>query len=89
MNPLNRTLEPLELSEPLNLRLYKLLLTRIVLVQELEREVEDLVRELIGLKIPELIAEGAQRHHGLGHRAMAACAADVVEVLPDELAGVA
>ena len=62
---------------------------RLMLVEELERELEHLVGELLGLQVAELLLERPERDDGLGHRAMAAGAADVVEVLPHELAGVA
>src|SRR6266850_4574152 len=65
------------------------LLRRLVLVQELERQRQDLAGELVGLQVAVLVTEPAQRHHGLCHRAMAAGAADVREVLPHELARVA
>jgi hypothetical protein len=60
-----------------------------MLVQEFESQTQDAVGELIGLQVPELVAEGTERHNGLGHRSMTASAADVVEVLPNEFPGVA
>jgi hypothetical protein len=64
------------------------LLVGLVLVEELEGEAQDLVGELVGLQVAELLFEGANRHDGLRHGAMAAGAADVVEVLAHELTGV-
>ena len=60
-----------------------------VLVQELERHRQDALGELVGRQGAELAAEGLDGDHGLGHGAVAAGVADVGEVLPHELAGVA
>src|SRR5688500_5625164 len=59
-----------------------------VLVEELEGQVQHLVGELGGLEVAELGAEGRERNARLGHRAVTTGAADVVEILPHELAGV-
>ena len=60
-----------------------------MLVEEFEREREHLVGVLVGLQVPELVLEVAQWNDGLRHCAMAARAANLVEVLPHELACVA
>src|SRR5262245_45493147 len=50
-----------------------------VLVQEFEREGQDLPGELLGVEIAKLLHEVSDRHHRLRHGAMAAGVTDVVE----------
>ena len=57
-----------------------------MLVEELERQCQDLAGMLVGLKVAELLFEVAQWHHRFGHGTMAAGAADLVEATPHELA---
>src|SRR6185503_4906730 len=71
------------------LRLDQPLVAGLVLVEELERHGEDALGKPFGLQVAKLGAERGQRDDGLRHRAMAAGAADIGEIFPDELAGVA
>ena len=61
----------------------------VALVQELQRLLEDLRRHGFAGGLAELLLVRRHRHDRLGHRAVAAGAADRAEDLPHELAGVA
>ena len=59
-----------------------------VLVQELQREVEHLLVQLVTLEVAEALAKGRHRHHRLRHGPVPAGVADLPEALADELARV-
>src|SRR4030095_4426012 len=87
--PLRRLTVNQPRPRPSRLRLHHQFSFRgLVLVEELERQCQDLVGVLVGLKITEFLLEVSQWHYCLGHGGRPTGAADFVEVLPYELTGV-